>query len=60
MFLNVHVHILVVDGVFATDGDTLRFHPVPQLTRDDVADVVVVMARRIERCRVGDARESEN
>ena len=32
--LNVHLHVLVLDGVFATDGDTLGFHPVPRLTRD--------------------------
>jgi hypothetical protein len=48
--LNVHIHALVIDGVFAAEGDnTLRFHPVRQLTRDDVAAVVAAVARRIER-----------
>jgi len=45
--LNVHVHVLVIDGVFVKDGDVLRFHPGRRLTRDDVADVVAVVARRI-------------
>ena len=47
--LNVHVHALVIDGVFAKEGDLLRFHPARRLTRDEVADVVAVVARRIER-----------
>jgi hypothetical protein len=45
--LNVHVHALVIDGVFAHDGEGLRFHPGRRLTRDEVADVVAVIARRI-------------
>jgi hypothetical protein len=28
--LNLNVHALVVDGVFAKDGDIVRFHPVPR------------------------------
>ena len=47
--LNVHIHALVIDGAFAKEGDLLRFHPARRLTRDDVADVVGVVARRIER-----------
>ena len=48
--LQPHMHALVLDGVFAEDGpDTVRFHPSPRLTRGDVADVVVVVARRIKR-----------
>ena len=34
--LNVHYHAIVLDGVFAKDGDTVRFHPCPPL---DAADV---------------------
>jgi Putative transposase/Transposase zinc-binding domain len=47
--LNVHIHALVIDGVFAQDSEGLRFHPACRLTRDDVAEVVAVVARRIER-----------
>lgn len=44
--LNVHLHALVPDGVFTNDGGAVRFHPVPTLTRDDVAEVVALIARR--------------
>lgn len=47
--LDLNVHALVVDGVFAKDGHTLRFVPGRRLTRDDVAEVVAIIARRIER-----------
>jgi len=47
--LNVHIHALVIDGVFTDEGAGLRFHPACRLTRDDVAEVVAVVARRIER-----------
>jgi len=26
---NVHLHALVLDGVFTKDGNVVRFHPVP-------------------------------
>jgi len=47
--LNVHVHALVMEGVFALDGEGLTFHTARRLTRDDVAAVAAVVARRIER-----------
>lgn len=47
--LNVHLHALVLDGVFTTDGETVRFHPVRRLTREDVADVVALIAWYIAR-----------
>ncbi len=35
--LNVHIHALVLDGVFAREGTgALRFHPTPDLTTLDV------------------------
>ena len=40
MFLNVHVHALVIDGVFAKDRVGVRFHPTPALTAAGVADVL--------------------
>jgi hypothetical protein len=47
--LNVHVHALVIDGMFAPDGERLRFQTARRLTRDDVAKVVAVVAHRIDR-----------
>jgi Putative transposase len=51
--LNVHIHALVLDGVFAKDGTgALRFHPTPNLTTLDVAEVLAtvepLMARRLQ------------
>lgn len=47
--LNVHIHALVLDGVFAKDGaEMVHFHPTRRLTGDDVAAVVATVARRIE------------
>jgi putative transposase len=59
--LNVHIHALVMDGVFVDDAHDVRFCPAGRLTRDDVADVVAVVARRIERMleRRGVAASSE-
>jgi hypothetical protein len=36
-------------GVFAVDGSVVDFHPVRRLTREDVAGVVALIARRVER-----------
>jgi hypothetical protein len=47
--LNVHVHALVMDGVFAQDGERLRFQTARRLTRDDVAEVVAIVAHRVDR-----------
>jgi hypothetical protein len=47
--LNVHVHALVLDGVFAGDGDPFHFHAVHRLTRADVAGVAAIVADRVER-----------
>jgi predicted polyphosphate/ATP-dependent NAD kinase len=47
--LDLHIHALVVDGVFAEDGArVLRFHRTQRLTREDVGAVVATVARRIE------------
>ena len=51
--LNVHVHALVLDGVFAKDGvDRVRFHRTPRLTSAEVAGVLATVARRIDRLLV--------
>jgi hypothetical protein len=47
--LNIHIHALVIDGVFAKTNDGLHFHPLRRLTRADVAELVAVVACRIER-----------
>jgi hypothetical protein len=48
--LNVHFHALVLDGVFAPDtGGRLQFHRTPRLTTDEVAAVLHLVARRVER-----------
>ena len=47
--LNVHLHALVLDGVFAVEGSGVAFHATRRLTREDVAAVVALIARRVKR-----------
>ncbi len=48
--LNVHVHALVFDGVFAKDGSrVVGFHPGPRLTALDVAEVLATVEPRSKR-----------
>jgi Putative transposase/Transposase zinc-binding domain len=47
--LNVHVHALVIDGVFTRDGAGVRFWPAPSLTDIDVAEVLATIVPRIPR-----------
>jgi hypothetical protein len=49
LFLNVHCHALVMDGVFVRDGADLRFCPAPLLTAADVADVLATIVPRVRR-----------
>ena len=60
--LNVHVHALVLDGVFAPDRAGVRFHPARPLTAADVADVLATVEPRVrrllERRGFGDSDES--
>ncbi|OFW24881.1 MAG: hypothetical protein A3G21_02535 [Acidobacteria bacterium RIFCSPLOWO2_12_FULL_66_21] len=56
--LNVHIHALVMDGVFARDhAGALCFHPAPHLTTLDVAEVLAtvepLIMRRLERRGLG-------
>jgi Putative transposase/Transposase zinc-binding domain len=47
---NVHIHALVLDGVFARGQDGgLRFHPTPELNAADVADVLAAIAPGVQR-----------
>ena len=61
--LNVHVHALVLDGVFARDeSGALVFHPAPNLTALDVAEVLATVepriARLLDRRGIGDGDDS--
>ena len=47
--LNVHLHALVVDGVCAKDGDSVRFHPSPWLDATDVDEVVATVEAYTQR-----------
>ena len=51
--LNIHLHALVLDGVFARAADgRLRFHRAPAPTAADVADVLAAIAPGV-RARLG-------
>lgn len=48
--LNVHIHALVLDGVFARDGaGPVAFHPARRLTTLDVAEVLAAVGPRLRR-----------
>lgn len=48
--LNVHLHALVLDGVFARDADgALRFHAVPSHPAPDLMPLLVTTATRLQR-----------
>jgi len=48
--LNVHFHVLGLDGVFAVGADgTMRFHRVSAPTDADIARLVAAIARRLGR-----------
>jgi hypothetical protein len=48
--LNLHIHALVLDGVFARNrAGTLNFHPVARLIALDVAEVLATVEPRIKR-----------
>ena len=48
--LNLHIHALVLDGVFARNrAGVLNFHPTPRLTALDVDEVLATVEPRITR-----------
>jgi len=48
--LNVHLHALVLDGVFAQGADgTVRFHAAPTHPAPDLTPLLVTMATRLRR-----------
>jgi hypothetical protein len=46
--LNVHFHMLLLDGVFVPDGDGVRWVKVPAPTTDEVQEVVTQLANTLE------------
>jgi len=48
--LNVHFHVLVLDGVFTRrKGELPVFHELPPPTDEDIASLVETVARRVQR-----------
>jgi hypothetical protein len=47
--LNVHMHALVLDGVFAPDGDGLRFYRTPDAEDGELSRLLSTIARRVSR-----------
>ena len=47
--MNVHFHILALDGVFVPDGDTLRFRRLASLDALDVAEVLATIVPGVRR-----------
>ena len=45
--LHVHVHAAVSDGVFELEGGRLRFHPAPEPTHEELAELSRTLRRRI-------------
>jgi hypothetical protein len=48
--LNVHLHVLVLDGVFTEQsGGALAFNPAPPLTTQEVNELLTTASKRILR-----------
>lgn len=47
--LNIHVHVLALDGGYVEDGDAVRFVASPSPGRSTLASLVRTMGRRVER-----------
>jgi hypothetical protein len=48
--LNVHLHVLALDGVYLREANgRLVFHPLPEPTKSDVAEVARRTAKRMKR-----------
>jgi len=45
--LNVHFHVMVLDGVFTREGDRLEFYDAPAPTRDELRRIVRTVHRRM-------------
>jgi hypothetical protein len=47
--LNIHVHALVLDGVYVEDGAALRFHACDAPTEDEMDRLLGIIERRLHR-----------
>jgi Zn-finger nucleic acid-binding protein len=47
--LHVHVHAALSDGCFSFEGGALRYHPAPLPSAVDLADLLLVLRKRIFR-----------
>ena len=57
---NVHIHALVVDGVFAKHGDSVRFHPFSSHEAADVDEVLATAEAYVQRLVAGRGVEAGN
>ena len=58
--LNVHFHILAVDGVFVKEGEAVRFHPSPSLDAADVDDVLLTVESYVQRLLGGSGADASD
>ncbi len=58
--LNVHFHILAVDGVFVKEGEAVRFHPSPSLDAADVDDVLLTVEAYVQRLLGGSGADASD
>ena len=58
--LNVHLHALVLDGVFTHDGDAVDFHVNPSLDAGDVADVLATVEAHVTRLPAQRGEDAED
>jgi len=59
--LNLHIHALVLDGIFARDAaGVVTFHPAQRLTTLDVAEVLSAVEPRIRRLLDGGGRPEDD
>jgi len=54
MNLNLHLHMLVPDGIYTKDGETPRFHEVSAPSSTEMHRLLDVIVARLLRCLVHD------
>jgi hypothetical protein len=55
--LNVHLHVVVVDGVFSRDGDELAFTAASPPTRVEMMAILRTVRARVEKLAIRNANE---